>query len=168
MIAIKREIFQRLKETIQFFQNFSDEELISFLRLMHSETFYNDDIIFKEFDPGPKMYILFTGSVEISKRIGKKDGQVQETVLAKLEPGECFGEIGLIDHRPRSATAKAKGRTLLFSISDEKILRISRNPRYSILSFKLFRNFAVVLAARLRDSNQKVVNLTSRDSSRIH
>jgi len=162
MIAIKREIFQRLKESIQFFNNFSDEELISFLKLMHSETFFDGDVIFKEFDSGKKMYILFTGNVVISKRIGKKDGQQMETTLAKLEPGECFGEIGLIDHRPRSATAKAQGKTLLFSISDEKMMRISRNPRYSILSFKLYRNFAMVLASRLRETNQKVVNLSMK------
>ncbi|MDH5559446.1 MAG: cyclic nucleotide-binding domain-containing protein [Deltaproteobacteria bacterium] len=161
MIAIRKEIFQRLKENIQFFHDFSDEELITFLRLMNSKTFFDGDRVFKEHDPGDTMYLLFSGKVVISKRIGKIDGQEKETILAKLEPGECFGEIGLIDHRPRSATARAEGKSLLFSISNDQITKISRNPKYSNLSFKLFRNFAVVLASRLRESNQKIVNLSS-------
>ena len=161
-IKIPRELFYKLQTEVPFFHNFTDPELVLFFRLMKSVPVVAGEMIFQEYDPGNEMYILLKGSVAISKRIGKRDGVERETILATLHPGECFGELGLIDNRPRSATAKAVNNSLLLSLSLDKLLRISRNPKFSLLSFKLFRNFSLVLAQRLRESNQRVVDLTAR------
>ena len=162
MVAIRKDIFLRLKAEIPFFNDFSDEEMLSFLRLMTSQTVPMDQVIFKEFDPSDTMYLLFSGGVEISKRVAKQDGVLREAVIARLKPGEAFGELGLLDHRPRSATARTTEQSLLFSISSEKLEKLARNPKLSFLSYKLFRNFSVMLATRLRDTNQKVVDLEAQ------
>lgn len=163
MVAIRKDIFLRLKTEVAFFHDFSDNEMLAFLRLMQAEHFPEGKVIFREFDQGDKMYILFSGSVEISKRVGKhEDGLVQETIIAKLIPGDSFGELGLIDHRPRSATARAVANSMVFSISLDKLDKISRNPKFAFLSYRLFRNFATMLAGRLRDTNQKVVDLEAQ------
>ncbi|MCP4757564.1 MAG: cyclic nucleotide-binding domain-containing protein [Proteobacteria bacterium] len=162
MIKINRQIFERLQSSVEFFDNFSDKELFTFLQFMNPERFKDNDVICEENSFGDKMYILINGQVQISKRIGKKDGVMKETILATIDPGECFGEMGLIDQRRRSAKATAKGNALLFSISDEMMTQISVNRKFFLLSFKLYKNFAKMLANRLRDSNLKVVDLEAR------
>ncbi|MDT8446941.1 MAG: cyclic nucleotide-binding domain-containing protein [bacterium] len=162
MVSIRKDIFLRLKSEIQFFHDFSEEEMLAFLRLMQAEHVPLGKIVFREYDQGDKMYILFSGGIDITKRVNRHEGTVHETVIAKLIPGDCFGELGLIDHRPRSATARATANSLVFSISTEKLEKISRNPKYAFLSYRLFRNFANVLAGRLRDTNQKVVDLEAQ------
>ena len=69
------------------------------------------------------MFILINGHVSISKRLGKKKGALQETELAVIKPGQCFGEMGLIDKRARSAKATAKDNAVLFSISDTMLVK---------------------------------------------
>jgi len=160
MVQIPRTIFYKLKQEVQFFNNFLDDELLIFLKLMTTESYRSGDVIFKEFDPGDCMYILVKGEVQIKKRVTRKDNQVQETTMANLRSGECFGEMGLIDNRPRSATAMCTNDSVVFIIKLDKLLKIARNPRLAFLSFKLFRNFSIMLAGRLRDTNQRVVELT--------
>lgn len=166
MIKINRQIFERLQTTVEFFKNFSDEELFTFLKFMNPERFEDGEIIFEENARGDKMFILINGSVVISKLVEHESGVPTETELATIKPGECFGEMGLIDQRARSAKATAKGHTLLFSISEEMLTRISATRKYSLLSFKLYKNFAIMMVVRLRDSNQKIVEMESSASNR--
>jgi CRP-like cAMP-binding protein len=160
MVLLNNDIIERLRSSVPFFTDFSNEELVAFLKLMKSETFKESDVIFKEFEKGDKMYIILKGSVQISRKMGKKNGVMQDTELAVLEAGECLGEMGLIDQRSRSATAKAKTTAVVFSISHDTLYKVSRNPKYSHLSAKLYRNFAAMLAKRLRESNDKLVDLS--------
>lgn len=162
MIKINRSIFERLQTSVEFFKGFSDAELHTFLKFMNPERYKDGEIIFEENVFGSKMYILINGNVAISKRIGKKDGIDKETELAILKPGECFGEMGLLDQRRRSAKATAQGSALLFSINDEMLTQISGTRKYFTIAYKLYRNFAKMLAIRLRDSNLKVVDLESK------
>jgi CRP-like cAMP-binding protein len=65
-------------------------------------------IIFRQGDPGDEMYIIQSGAVEVSKiRQGRK------IILTLLEKGDFFGEVALIDSKPRSATVTALTRTRL-------------------------------------------------------
>ena len=162
MIKISKEIFERLKTSVEFFHDFTDLELFTFLKFMNPEHFIDGDVIFEEDVPGDKLYILINGQVSITKRTGRKGGVVKETELAVIQPGQCFGEMGLIDKRARSAKATAKGSAVLFSITDTMLLKISNSRKFFLISLKLYRNFAQMLARRLRDSNQKVVELAAK------
>ncbi len=68
----------------------------------HTVTFAPDQIIFHEGDAADLAYVVEGGSVEITVR---RDGR--DIVLAKLETGDVFGELALINRDPRSATARA-------------------------------------------------------------
>lgn len=66
------------------------------------------DIIFKEGYPSDHAYIIVSGKVEIfQEREGKKQN------LATLCAGEMFGEYGVLDDKPRSASAGAVEDTVL-------------------------------------------------------
>lgn len=69
---------------------------------MQTRTFPKGDIIFREGDESNEAYRLLSGEVDIS--IGTRGGVRS---LARLMQGEFFGEMSLIDDKPRSATATA-------------------------------------------------------------
>ncbi len=64
--------------------------------------------IFGEGDDGDEAFRVLSGHVEIF--VGEGAGKV---VLCQLQPGEVFGEMGMIDCRPRSASARAVGEVTL-------------------------------------------------------
>lgn len=66
------------------------------------------DVIFQEGYPADNAYIIQTGKVEIYQT---KDGQ--EQIIATLGPGEMFGEYGVLDDHPRTASARAVEDTTL-------------------------------------------------------
>ena len=57
-------------------------------------------VLFREGDAGTCMYVVQSGTVEIRRKVGDA-----ERVLAVLPPGEFFGEMAILNGRPRSATA---------------------------------------------------------------
>lgn len=74
--------------------------------------------IFREGDPGDRAYIIQSGAVEIST---EQDGR--HLVLARRGPGEIFGEMAIVDAKPRSATATAVVDCELIVVSDAQLRR---------------------------------------------
>jgi CRP-like cAMP-binding protein/tetratricopeptide (TPR) repeat protein len=64
-------------------------------------SFGKDEVIFREGDPSDAVYVVAKGAVELSK-----SGAGGQVVLARLGPLEMFGETGILDGSPRSATAR--------------------------------------------------------------
>ena len=91
---------------------------------LFGRTFKKGEKIFRQGDPGAEMYIIQSGAVEVSKmRRGRK------VVLALLEKNDFFGEVALIDSKPRSATVTAITRTRLLPLSRNTFIeRIPYNP----------------------------------------
>jgi len=153
-MQLTKEIFTKLKENVVFFNNFNDGELLGVLKSTQREVFADGEVIFKEGTRGDKMYIIIAGQVRISRNIGRN----QEEVLATLDQGVLFGEMGPIDQSPRSARATAAGDTVLLSLR-EHILRQNNLG----LAYKLYKNFSVMLAERLRTTNQRLTDLSVAD-----
>lgn len=77
--------------------------------ILQRQTLRAGDRIFKEGDEGNMAYVVQSGEVEIFKII---DGG--ETVLGKVGQGGIFGEMALIDCKPRMAGARvSKGSAIL-------------------------------------------------------
>ncbi len=103
-------------------------------------------VIFRENDPGDKMYIILEGVVEILKEAQGGSSKV----LTSVGKGEFFGEMALIDDRPRSATAIASVPCKLLVMSDDLLdSYIAGNPEFAS---KMIRN----LAQRLRGANKLI------------
>ena len=157
-MELNKEIFTKLKENVVAFRNFNDGEMLEVLKSTQREVFQDNEIVFKEGTRGDKMYIIIAGSVRITRNLGRN----QEEVLAKLENGQLFGEMGPIDQSPRSARATANGTTVLLSLR-EAILRENNLG----LAYKLYKNFSVMLAERLRATNERLTesSIAGRDTS---
>jgi F420-non-reducing hydrogenase small subunit len=97
------------------------------------------ETIFRLGDPGDTMYVILEGEVEISQGLEK-----DKYLLARLSPGEFFGEMSILTNRPRSASAVALRRTLLLPIRREDFLeKVKAKPELALLILQ-------VLIMRLR------------------
>ncbi|WP_457638097.1 Crp/Fnr family transcriptional regulator [Oceanithermus sp.] len=110
--------------------------------------------IFEAGDEGHALYIIQRGKVKISHC--NLDGK--EKILAYLSPGKIFGEMSLVEEKPRSASAQAINETVLYTLyAEEYWSLIKRYPRVA-------HNLARVLAQRLREMNHEVEVLTFEES----
>lgn len=75
-------------------------------------------VLFKAGDPGQAMFVVMTGSVEISVT----DHAGQKIVLSICEKGDAFGELAMLDEGPRSATATALEPCELIEVDREDLL----------------------------------------------
>ncbi len=108
-------------------------------KLITEKTYTPGDIIFKEGDIGLAMYIIWSGRVAVLK-----GGMDAPTVLGYRGVGEIIGEMGLLEHRPRSATVVAleEVRALSLTRQDFETL-LSENPSVGL-------SILGTLSARLR------------------
>ncbi|WP_342166853.1 patatin-like phospholipase family protein [Methylobacterium sp. SD21] len=97
--------------------------------------------VFEQGEEGDALYILVSGAVGISAR-DPRDGQTRR--LARLTPPEAFGEMALLSHEPRSATATA--------LRDTHLLRLGRSAFEEIVAEhpSTLLYVARLLAERLR------------------
>ena len=69
-------------------------------------------VIFHEGDPAAEMFVIHAGSVTLTRRLRDLDA-----VLAVLPAGEFFGEMAIVNNRPRSATAVVRRQARLLVIA---------------------------------------------------
>ena len=100
--------------------------------------------IFREGDPGDGIYVVRDGLVEISALVGEN----QRRVLSQRGPGEIFGEMAVVEDRPRSATATAvKNSRFYFLPRSEMLALLQHSPG---LSFNILQE----VSHRLREFDQ--------------
>ncbi len=120
----------------------------------HSRTFEDGDLIFMEGDDSREMYIVVQGEVVVSKASGKS-----EITLATLHKGDFVGEMSLLESLPRSATARAKGKTKLLAIQPGGfLLKIRRDPTFA---FEMLQS----LSKRIRVTNENLMRELVRAGS---
>ena len=76
------------------------------------EHFEPHEIIFRQGDLGDRLYVIVEGEVELFQ---EGSGQAPRS-LARLGAGECFGEMALVNDKPRIATARSVTRANLLSV----------------------------------------------------
>ena len=147
--AIERIIF--LKE-VPFFSEMTVAQLRALAGIAEELNFNDDDIIFREGEPGDTLYVVVSGRVGIEHEAESGTGSVAR--LATLESRQYFGEMSIFDQAPHSATAIAVGRTLLLSIRREPLLTLVEGD--PTLALDLIR----VLSQRLREANEQLARKT--------
>ena len=104
------------------------------------------EIIFYRGEPGAHMYIISAGSVGISL----DETTRPESFVACMAAGECFGEMGILDDLPRSATAVALEDTDALGLDKEKL-------RGLLLAYpELGLSMLKALSRRLRAANDSL------------
>jgi len=109
---------------------------------MNVKSFKKGEVIIEEGSLSNDAYIIELGSVEVSKRL--PDGKIQ--IITKLDKNDIFGEMGLIDQLPRSATVRALENCSISVMTPDTFNSLAKkNPKALMPILK-------VLAKRLRNT----------------
>lgn len=133
----------RLLLRLDLFRGLDEDELARLLAQAELIECRAGEYPIREGEQDNHLFVLLGGKAGIYKRsLG-----VQK-MIKELSPGECFGEMSLIDCRSRSASVKAITPCRLLRLDGEDIGRLPDT------SSKLFRNIAKLLSQRLRHANE--------------
>lgn len=134
---------------ITLFHGLHDRQLGRVLQALQKRKYYMGEVVFEEGQAGKAVFVIRSGGVELSRRAANG----KDAVLARLGPGQFFGEMALLEHQPRTATARVTedGEIyLLYATTLESLLH--RNPAIGV---EIMRNIAVVLSALLRKADEE-------------
>ena len=139
-----------LLRNVAIFRDLDEGELARVGEVCREQPFQPGEYIFREGEPGNRLYLIVEGEVRIS-RVVPGSG---EEALAVLKPGALFGEMAVFDRSERStdAIANAATRCLTINRSDfELLLDFNRDIAYKVL-------WACVrlLSGRLRSTNDSL------------
>ncbi len=124
-----------------------------FLEHCHRKKYPKRSVIIHAGDPPDTLYYIIQGSV----RVMIEDDHGHEIVLAYLNKGDFFGEMGLFGTQQRSAMVVARENCELAEMSYTKFRNLAqKDPE---ILFKL----SAQMAARLRRTSRKVINLAFLD-----
>lgn len=84
-----------------------------------NRTYPKDTMVFSEAQPGKELYIIQKGCVKITKIVNDN-----EVMLALLKPGDIFGEMSLLEDKPRSASAIAHEDAVLLAVNKANFKRM--------------------------------------------
>ena len=132
---------------VPLFANLNDEDLIWINNDIVTEEVYSPgETIFKENDEGDALYIIVAGSIRVIK------GRNRRVTLAILREGDVFGEMGILDQQPRSATIEVESRVRVLTIKRDDFQRliVTKSQIASVL--------LKTLVQRLRDTTASILN----------
>ncbi len=115
-------------------------------------TFPANTIIFGEGQSGTELYIIQKGTVKITKIVDNK-----EIILAILKPGDMFGEMALLEDKPRSASAISNDNTQLMVISRSNFKKMVSEQA------QIITKLTILLAERIWGTTKLIENSNISD-----
>src|SRR6266704_6919261 len=142
-----------LLPNVPLFSMLAEGQLQLLTRVLSRKAYPKNSTIIAAGDPTDAMYIVVSGRLKVV--MSDKEGQ--EVILAILNQGEFFGEMGLIAQAPRSATVT--------TIEPCELLTITRADCTKCLqgNFDLTMNVIRGLVKRLREADKKIGSLALMD-----
>jgi CRP/FNR family cyclic AMP-dependent transcriptional regulator len=86
------------------------------VRNTHQRTLEPGETVFEEGDSGEKLYVIQAGEIELSRT-----GESGHRVVARLGPGDFFGELGVVLGKPCTSRAVAVSRTRVLALDRETL-----------------------------------------------
>jgi CRP-like cAMP-binding protein len=133
---------------VPMFAQVRDEYLTTLAGRLEEISLAEDEALFRENDIGDSMYIVVSGAVRVEKG---------ERVLATLGPGECVGEMAVLDAEPRSATVVAAQDCLLLMIGEHELFDIMAGQ------IEIARGLFKVITGRLREARGEAAEARAPD-----
>jgi len=149
---VKEKAPQLLAE-IELFSELAQAELAEIAKVSQARALPTDTTIFHEGDPADAVFVVVNGRVKVVTT--SSDGK--EFILSVLGAGQVFGEMGLLEVAPRSAS--------VVSITEVELLVIKRDDFDHLLTASptISRKLMAILSRRLRRANSKMESLAYMD-----
>lgn len=128
------------------FRRFDQVEIDRLVKLSRVQRYESNEVIFRKGDPGLGLLAVLTGHVRISSCLMDQ----RQVIFNIIYPGEIFGEIALLDGKPRTADAVAIRACDLLIIDRREFLPfLERHP-------EMYERLLTVLCDRLRRTTEQV------------
>lgn len=151
----KRTLIERLLKELPVFKSLSDNHLSRIAKDFIVFQVKKGETVFYQSDSSTDLYIVLDGAVRAS--LLNQEGQ--ELVLATFDKGDFFGEMSLLDGKPRSATMIAVEDSALGMLKRERFLSAVKNdPMIAI-------DLLSALVQRLRMADGMIESLAFLDVS---
>lgn len=140
---------------IALFKDVDPQVLVSIWPSLRERRLRKGEVLFRAGDPGDELFVIYVGTVVVSKPV---TGRVEQ-VLNRLGPAEVFGEMSVFGHEQRrSATIQAETDALLLGLRRDDLTRfIESSPRDAA---KFFLEMVRFTFKRLRDTSDLVAEVT--------
>jgi uncharacterized membrane protein len=138
---------------VKLFELLDENELQELASVIDSKAVPAGQVIFNAGELGDSLYIVRSGEVELYVR----DTAGQKIVLTTVEKNEIFGELSMLDARPRSATAVSMTDTELFLLDrDDLLLLFQKQPDAAL-------NMLATISSMLRKVDRLLQTRVSRN-----
>ena len=143
----------KLLSEIELFSELNESELQEVATHAQIRNVPNDTTIFYEGDPADAVYVVVNGRVKVVTT--SSDGK--EFILTVLGAGQVFGEMGLLETAPRSAS--------VITITEVELITIKRDDFDRLIETRptISRKLMAILSRRLRRANSKMESLAYMD-----
>lgn len=141
---------------LPIFSELSPRELSILEDVVHVRSYKANETIFEEGDPGSGMYMIRSGVVKIYA----KGQNGTENELARLSPGDFFGETTLTAPAPRSASARAQETTELVGLFRADNLELAE--KYPSVSSNILLGLTRVVSERLQAASLEIRRLQNQ------
>jgi CRP/FNR family transcriptional regulator, cyclic AMP receptor protein len=140
-------------KAVPLFGTLPEEQLRMLTTMVTRRSASRNTTIMSSGDATDSLYIVISGRLKVMM----SDSEGKEVILAILGPGEFFGEMGLIDDEPRSAS--------VVSIEPCELLSIAKRDFKRVVSENSEMAMAVMrgLVRRLREADRKIGSLALLD-----
>ncbi len=119
----KRALIEKSFRGLPIFKNLSDPHLLQLSSDFITQQIKKGEVVFYQSDTSTDLYIVLEGAVRAS--LLGEDGE--ELILTAFNKGDFFGEMSLLDGKPRSATIIANEDSMLGVLKRERFLRAIKN-----------------------------------------
>ncbi len=153
MSAAATTVSSTLLKSVPLFAGLPNEQLRTLVSVVTHRSVPRASTIMAAGDPIDCLYIVITGRLKVM--MGEADGK--EVILSIIGPGEFFGEMGLIDDRPRSAS--------VVTIEPCELLSVTKRDFKKCLAENVEMSMTVMrgLVRRLREADRKIGSLALLD-----
>ena len=136
------------------FRGFTGDEIRFLRRRAERKTWRRGEAIFAEGDRGDAIYLLSHGHADVMIRVR---GSEQDKRLDTLTPGSVFGEMAVLDEKPRAAAVVAAGPAAGYRVLAEAFAALKRERPQ--LALKILSNLCLIMSARMRAANRMITEL---------
>lgn len=135
--------------TSRFFSGMHAEDLATLLSVAQERTVRRGALVFQKGDTGSSMMAVLSGRI----RIGSTARDGRQLTLAVIDGGSVFGELALLDGKPRSADATALEDSVLLEIARPAFLRLLKTDA------PLLASLLALLCDRIRGASAALEDL---------
>jgi CRP-like cAMP-binding protein len=144
--------YKRYSEKIHIFNGLDPQDVEFILHSGKVIHYHENQVIFHEGMLGSNLFVVLSGEVGIYQK---------NTLIGKCKVGDAFGEMAVLNHTPRSATATALMPSKCFTL-DERNINSILDKRIAV---RLLLNIIHVLSERLESANAQNAEMRRRLAS---